>query len=203
VSHVATNGAGAVSRFRTGTGGAPARTCQVIQVGQFGLWRNRRLNDIIQQAPIGRRTGEAVGRRSRGGLPVSHLSVTARRGGWEFLSLLMLSVAATSFTAWPIAAAPRWARPAIRLLDFREGDSDLEGESSSIRLRVTGPEVYSRHSRWPQRARKGPGNPPADHGGLDLVRPPEGFRTGPPAKTRPFITTPLKTILVRRGRWRR
>jgi len=89
-------------------------------------------------------------------------------------------------------------------LIFARAIQDLEAESSSMSAPGNRPGGLPQALSMARNVRgKGPGNPPADHGGLRSRRPPRSFRTGLRQGPGLYYYRPGKPFWFGRGRWRR
>jgi hypothetical protein len=206
VTHVATNGAGAIHDFELAlVGGTSEDVARWIQVGQFGLWRETaRLNDIIQQAADKNEgLGEAVGRTiADEAFPYRHLSLTAAawRAGIPFTCHVSVGSDIIHSMANCSGAALGQASYTDFLI-FARAIQDLEGGVFlNVGTAVTGPEVYLKALSMARNVARQQGREirQLTTAVFDLLDLPEGFRTGPPTKDQPlYYYRPWKTILVR------
>ena len=206
ITHVATNGAGIIHDFELACfGGTSEDVARWIRVGQFGLWQQTsRLNELaVEAADRDEGIGEAVGRQiEQQQAPHRDLSLTA--AGWRAGVPVTghVGIGNDIVHAHPNFSGAAWGKASeTDFLIFARSVQNLDGGVFlNLGTAVTGPEVYLKALSMAR-------NVARRHGEeirrfttavFDLVRLPEGWRSGPPSKEHPqYYYRPWKTILER------
>ncbi len=206
VTHVATNGAGAIHDFELALGeGTSENVPYWIQRGQFGLWRETsRLNEIVREAAAcGEGLGEALGRViEEQRFPRRDLSIAAAAWRAHVPLTVHVSIGSDIIHAHGNCDGAALGQTSYTdFLIFAESIRSLEGGVYlNVGTSVTGPEVYLKALSMAR-------NVARQHqqeirhfttAVFDLVDLPANFRHCPPSKSHPlYYFRPWKTILVR------
>ena len=206
ITHLATNGAGIIHDFELATlGGTSEDVARWIRPGQFGLWQETsRLNELATEAAAaGEGLGERVGRAIEEEHP-PHRDLSLAAAGWRANVPVTAHVGIGSdiVHAHPNCAAAAWGGASgTDFLIFARSVQGLEGGVFlNVGSAVTGPEVYLKALSMVRNVARQQGDEIRRFttAVFDLVKLPDGWRSGPPSKEHPlYYYRPWKTILQR------
>ncbi len=206
ITHLATNGAGIIHDFELATlGGTSEDVARWIRPGQFGLWQeSSRLNELATEAAAaGEGLGERVGRAIEEEQP-PRADVSLSAAGWRANVPVTAHVGIGSdiVHAHPNCHAAAWGGASgTDFLIFARSVQELEGGVFlNVGSAVTGPEVYLKALSMARNVARQQGDEIRRFttAVFDLVKLPDGWRSGPPSKEHPqYYYRPWKTILQR------
>jgi hypothetical protein len=224
ITHLATNGAGAIHDFELALIGATTEgVARYIKEGQFGLWQETsRLNDIAKAAADqGIGFGEALGREiAQGEYPHKDVSVFAAAHRLKIPITVHAAIGQDIVHEHPNCDGAAWGAASYTdFLVFAESVRSLDGGVfCNIGTQVAGPEVFLKALAMARNiAGAEHGAQSTEHGAqsarprkfttavFDLVRlepvarsPEHEARYDEPDKSEPeYYFRPLKTLLVR------
>lgn len=206
VTHVATNGAGIIHDFEMARiGGTSEDVARYIKAGQFGMWKQTGLLNLIVAEGHQREEGigEAVGRvieNEQFPNREASLCATGYRLGIPVTS--HVNIGADIVHSHPNCNGAAWGGASYTdFLIFAEAVSRLEGGVFlNVGSAVTGPEVYLKALSMARNCARQRGEEIRRFSTavFDLVDLPDNFRDGPPGKSHAqYYYRPWKTILVR------
>jgi len=202
VTHLATNGAGAIHDFEFAMIGETCESVErYISEGQFGLWEETaRLNDAVRDTPLG--FGEAVGKYiTENDFPHAYSSVLAAGYRLQIPVTVHVSVGCDIVHEHPNCDGAAIGRASMTdFLIYAKSVENLEnGVFLNVGSAVTGPEVYLKCLSMARNVARQEGRKIANFTTAVFdVQPIAGDISTAPAKSNPhYFFRPWKTILAR------